>query len=470
MNYNTETEKIHSCQLSFSYLLTPDTLSTCTNYTIKNYIENIKETYSSLAFERFENTKDYCNALILKTETHGYRHMDYNLLMQHRIKDDINFKNSYIKYAYESIRNPMPIFTTNTLSGQHHPFNSNGIINPILDRNTLIELQYAFDKMVFDGYSKLESAHVDFYKSRLFRDDRLTRDNRASIVAYEPHKTFVPHFHKLEIINGNYIVDYIEQVLHNHEKHGLGRTEIAIFESAFVQVKDLYDLCPCNDKKGNLLYYINDKVYFKVLVQKSETEIQSISNYMTSYIEQQHIISDKDRDSKKSSVVYNAFAYYLAALKDKFIPKQDGGKYRKIRRIRYAQLLISKAVYRSVMTKEFIEFLNSIGKAHKQNMYYHVTKLLKSEDLKIYKYHKINHDTGQIEYDRVNYYRSEIGSFKQIVDTMQNELYKFSEQDGSHDLIRIETEPQIDLLQNSHIIERYYYEEPTELILFDFDF
>lgn len=469
MNYNTTEEEVHDGQLSFSYLLTPDTPPTCNNYTLNSYIKKIIETYSATAFERYENTASYLNSMLLMTKDQGYKQLDYNLMMQHRIKDDINFKNSYIRFAYENIPTPMPIFTTNTLDSQYHPFSSKGILNDRLDKETLIEQEYAFDKMVFDGYTKLENAHVDFYKSRLFREDKLTKEKKASIVAYEPHKTFVPHFHKLEIIDGNYIVDYIEQVLHNHQKHGLGRTEIAIFQNAFDQVKHLYTLRPGTDSKGNEILWINKKVYFKVLEQKSETEIQSISNYMTSYIEQQHIIEDKDRDIKKNPVKYNAFAYYLAALKDKFVPKKDGGKYRKIRRIRYAQLLISKAVYRSIMTKEFIAFLDSIGKAHKQNMYYHVTKLLKSQDLKVYRYHKINHETGEVEKDRVNYYRTEIESFVQIIDTMQNELWKFIESDGSRKLVMIETEPQIDLLKDSHVIERYNFEEPSEYKLFDTD-
>ena len=102
-------------------------------------------------------------------------------------------------------------------------------------------------------------------------------------------------------------------------------------------------------------------------------------------------------------------------------------------------------------------------------MYYHVTKLLKSQDLKVYKYHKINLDTGEIEKDRVNYYRSEIGTFEQIIDTMQNEMYKIIESEGTRKIVKVETEPQINLLEDSHVIERYHYDEDSEYILFDKD-
>ena len=203
MNYsisNTESKKESSnSKPLFSYLLTPDTPSPCTNYTVKSYIDKIIKTYSTTAFERFENTNKYLNSMLILTKDKGYKQLDYNLMMQHRIKDDINFKNSYIRFAYESIQDAVPIFTTNTLTSDYHPYSAKGILNDRLSTNTLLEQEEAFDKMIFEGYSKLENAHVDFYKSRLFRDDKLTRDSRASIVAYEPHKTFVPHFHKLEI-------------------------------------------------------------------------------------------------------------------------------------------------------------------------------------------------------------------------------------------------------------------------------
>jgi hypothetical protein len=343
-------------------------------------------------------------------------------------------------------------------------------LNPSLYTDTPEEQEEAFDAMVFNAYKKLEESRNDFYKSRLFRDDRLTKNKRASIIAYEPHKTFTPHVHRLEIIEGNYIVDYIEQIVHNHQKHGLGRTEIAIFEKAFNEVKDLYTLRTTFDKKGNELLWLNERIYFKVLVQKSDTEIQSISNYMTSYIEDTHIIEDKDRDTKKSPVKYNAFAYYLASLKDKFIPNDDGSPHRKVRRIRYAQLLISKKVYRAIMTKEFIGFLQSVGLAHKQNMYYHITKLLKAKKLRVFKYHHSCNETGLIDMDTVYYYKTVMEGFEQMIDTMQKKVYRVKERAGKLEQILISTKTQIHLDYDDHLIREYESDQEDEFVLYDLPF
>ncbi len=452
--------------LSFSYLLTTDKIIKPSTKEIINYhILNQREKFTNLSLERFKSTKEYVGSIVLQSKESGQmRFLDYDTIMENRIKDDINYKNSYIKYAYEKIDNATPIFVTNTLKSEYHPFRRDGGINQLLlSAKTAKDKEKAFDYLVFKGYQKLEESRHDFYKQRLFREDKLHNEERASIIAYEPHKTFVPHVHKLEIINGNYIVDYIKFTIKNHEKHQLGRTEIAIFEKAFDLIKDDYKL---TFKDG--LYYLNNYIYFKVLVQKSDTEIQSISNYMTNYIEQSHIISDNENDRKKSTVVYNAFAYYIASLKDKFIPKEDGSNYKKIRRIRYSRLLISKFVYRSIMTKEFLDFLNSVGELHKQNMYYYVTKLVEDKKLKIFKYLKINSETGEIEKDKVYYFRIKMLNFELLIDNMLDDVFRNVPFEGKLKKVSIVTKKQINLLNENHYIEEYSTND-GECVLFDED-
>ena len=460
--------------LLFSYLITPDRDEKKNNKRIiEDYIYRTKSEFYKLVLKKYKNCNEYVNSIFIKQKSTGeLMQLDYKKSQEYKIKDDINYKNSYIKYAYEKINNPTSIFTTNTLnSDKYHPFFKNGtVLNPILENAD--DPKDAFDRMVFDGYSKLEESKEDFYKQRVFREGKLTKDKRALILAIEPHKSFVPHTHKLEIIEEDYVKEYIHYTIENHNKHKLGRTEIAIFEKAFNVVKDDYKLTFKKTKNGDL-YFLNDYIYFKVLEQKSDTEIQSISNYMTKYIEQSYIINgdefEKNKDMKKDPILYSAFALYIASLKDKFIPKDDGTKYKKIRRIRYARLLVSKSVYRKIMTKELIEYLTKIGKYHKQNMYLHITKLLESNELNIYRYYKVNRDTGEINRDKVYYYDVKIGDFYQKIDVMMNEIYKNVVIKGKMKMIDIRKYPQIDLKMQSHYKERYNYKEDNEIFIIDND-
>lgn len=451
--------------LLFSYLITPDTNKTNIKKSIiQNHIFTIKDTFSELVLKKYKDCNDYVNSIYIKQKESGdLMKLDYKISQEYKIKDDINYKNSYINYAYEKLETPTSIFTTNTLKSDYHPFSKNGTtLNPILENTN--NPKEAFDKMVFDGYVKLEEAREDFYKQRVFRDDKLTKDKRALILAIEPHKTFVPHTHKLEIIEEEYIKEYIHYTIENHHKFKLGRTEIAIFEKAFNLVKDDYKIVY---KDG--LYYINDYIYFKVLEQKSDTEIKSISNYMTKYIEQTYIIDGEKKDTKKSSVLYSAFAYYIASLKDRYLAKEDGTKYKKIRRIRYARLLISKSVYRNIMTKEFIIFLKTIGKYHKQNMYLHITKLLEDGELKIYRYYKVDSNTGEIKKDKVYYYDVQIRHFIQRIDVMMNEVYRNCILNGQFKMVNIRKHIQIDIEKETHYIEKYNCKEINEIVIFDND-
>jgi len=462
-----------NASLLFSYLISPDTnkkevKKVDKKRIIQDYIYQTKSKFYKQVLKKHKNYNDYINAIFIKCSA-GFIKLDYKKSQEYKIKDDINYKNSYIKYAYEKLKNPMSIFTTTTLnSNKYHPFFNDGkILNPILENSD--NPKQAFDKMIYDGYTKLEEAREDFYKQRVFRDDKLTKDKRALILAIEPHKTFVPHTHKLEIIEKKYIKEYVHFTIENHQKFELGRTEIALFKKAFDIIKDDYELTFKKTKNGDL-YFLNDYIYFKVLEQKSDTEIQSISNYMTKYIEQSYIINgdefDKNKDMKKNSVLYSAFALYIASLKDKFIPKKDGTKYKKIRRIRYARLLISKEVYRNIMTKEFIEYLKKIGKYHKHNMYFHITKLLESKKLKIYRYYKINMDSGEIIREKVYYYDVYLADFHQRIDVMMNKVFKMSK-DGL--LFDIRKYIKIDLDLHSHYKERYNYKDDNECIIIDKD-
>lgn len=481
MNY---TKKSSSCKdnpqtfnevpLLFSYLITPDAnKKEDKKRIIKDYIYSTKSEFYKLVLKKYKDCNEYVNSIFIKKKSTGeLMRLDYKKSQEYKIKDDINYKNSYINYAYEKINNPTSIFLTSTLnSDKYHPFFKNGtVLNPILENAD--DPKEAFDKMVFDGYVKLEEAREDFYKQRVFRDDKLTKDKRALILAIEPHQSFVSHTHKLEIIEEEYIKEYIHYTIENHHKFELGRTEIALFKKAFDIIKDDYELTYKKTKNGDL-YFLNDYIYFKVLEQKSDTEIQSISNYMTKYIEQSYIINgdefEKNKDMKKDPVLYSAFALYIASLKDKYIPKKDGTKYKKIRRIRYARLLISKEVYRNIMTKEFIEFLIKIGKYYKQNMYLHITKLLESNDLNIYRYYKIDNDTGEIKKKKVYYFDIEIGNFRQRIDVMMNNIYRNVEYEGKLKMINIRKYPQIDLNKQSHYKEKYNYKEDNECIIIDND-
>jgi len=459
----------------FSYSITPDgnkkeVKKVDKKRLIQDYIYQTKIKFYKQVLTKYKNCNDYIDTIFIKQKATGkLMKLDYKKSQEYKIKDDINYKNSYIKYAYEKFNNSMPFFITNSLdSKNYHPFFRNGtVLNPILENAD--DPKEAFDRMIFNGYVKLEEARKDFYKQRVFRNGKLTKDKRALILAIEPHKTFVPHTHKLEIIEEEYAKDYIYYTIENHNKFELGRTEIALFKKAFDIIKDDYELTYKKTKDGDL-YFLNDYIYFKVLEQKSDTEIQSISNYMTKYIEQSYIINgdelEKNKDMKKDPVLYSAFALYIASLKDKFIPKKDGKKYKKIRRIRYARLLISKEVYRNIMTKEFIEYLKKIGKYHKQNMYLYITKLLESKKLKIYRYYKIDSDTGEIKKEKIYYYEVKIGDFRQKIDIMMNEIYKM---DSENNLVDIRKYVQIDLDIQSHYKERYNYKEDNECIIIDND-
>jgi len=453
-----------SSALLFSYSITPD--KDIKLYKIEdtyNYISYLKSSFSDIVMNKYTNTNDYINNIFIKSKINNQiNQLDYKKVQEYKIKDDINYKNSYVKYAYETIDNPASIFVTNTLDSNYHPFFKKGtILNPILENSN--DIKETFDKMVFDGYVKLEEAREDFYKSRLFRQGGLIKESRALILAIEPHKTFIPHTHKLEVINRDYMKEYVSKTIDNHIKHKLGRTEIAIFEKDFNNVKNDYELT-FNDG----LYFINKHIYFKVLEQKSDTEIQSISNYMTKYIEQSYIIDDKEKDKKKSPIIYSAFAYYIASLKDKYAPKKDGTKYKKIRRIRYARLLISKKIYQSIMTKELIDYLKNIEKYHKQNMYLHITKLLNSKDLEIYRYYKIDNETGEIFKNKVYYYEVKIGEFYQKIDEMLNEVYKYDYTGGQKKKISLYSNNKIDLFTQSHYVDKYNTKE-SECFIIDTD-
>jgi len=456
-----------SSSLLFSYLITPDREKKVDKKKLINdYIYSIKSKFYALVLKKYKNCNDYIDTIFIKQKVTGQlMKLDYKKSQEYKIKDDINYKNSYINYAYETINNPTSIFTTGTLkSDKYHPFFRKGtVLNPILENAE--DPKEAFDKMVYDGYTKLEEAKEDLYKQRVFRGNKLTENKRALILAIEPHQSFVAHTHKLEVIDETWVEEYVHYTIENHKKFDLGRMEIALFQKAFDIIKDKYEMIY---RDG--FYYINDYIYFKVLEVQSKSEINSISNYMTKYIEQSYIISGDETfeksNKKKDPILYSAFAYYIASLKDKFIPKKDGKRYKKIRRIRYARLLVSKEIYRKIMTKEFIEFLTEIGKYHKQNMYLHITKLLESKKLKIYRFYKVDSDTGEIRKEKVYYYDVQIGDFKQRIDVMMNDIYKMNKENK---LIDIRKYTQINLDLQSHYKERYNYKEDNECIIIDND-
>ena len=443
--------------------------------------------------------KDFINKLLVDRKGNGNLvSLDYFSIKEKKIKDDINYKNSFIKKAYDNIPNATPIFLTSTLPTEYHPFIENGkklnkeffkgldldgMDLDNLDKDDIDYLLEHYDKKIYEGYKKLHNSELEFYKQEIFKKNALNRKNRARITALEPHDSLVAHLHKLEIINEIHINGYVSTLIKRHKKVGLGRTEVVMLKRSFDVVKDFLN-CNFGIKKVKKDKYIlkdNPQFYFKIIHDRSEDEIRTISNYMTNYLETNTIVVDDNKSEiKKPSNIYNGWAYYIAELKDKFEPKDDNKNHKKIMRIRYSNLLVSKEIYRSIFTKEVKQHLKSNGMYQKRNMYARITDLIANKDMKIYRAYKYKDeidDKGgtitKVDKSKVMWYQVEINykdrkdkyqSF--LIDKCSNKLYR-KKDDGELELLN--KSEQIDLKKDNYYFDRYRFQVDRKLMMYDDD-
>lgn len=454
---------------------------------------SVKHNYTKKYVNRELTNRNYINSLLLDKNSDGnLLPLNYFSIKEHKIKDDINYKNSFLDRAYNVIPNATPIFFTNTLPSEYHPYIDKGKkLNPeflgdlvLEDFETEDEIRDYFDKKIIEGYAKLHRFERNFYKQKIFRDNKLTKENRARITALEPHNSLVPHLHKLEIVNDDYLFKYIRTLINRHKIDSMGRAEIVLLDRAFYNIKNLLE-----DKigikrvsKDKYVLKDNPQLYFRIIFDKSEDEVRTISNYMTNYLETNTIVSnDSKTELKKSANIYNGWAYYLASLKDKFYPKDDGKEYKKVSRIRYSNLLISKEVYRSIFTEQIKNYLKYNDMYQKHNMYSKLTGLIMSEDIKIYRAYnlidEVYYDTGEViskpNKTKVIWYKVEIkskdtGVYRSfMIDKCINKLYRL-QADGTIKLQNV-TE-RINLIEDDYYFDRYKFDTDREHILLDDEF
>lgn len=478
----------------FSYILSADQennnkIFNCLN----NYIERNIINYSKKYIETEDSLKNFLSSIVIENKVdNSIKVLDYNEIKQAMIRNDINYKNSFVNLSYEVISNPVSIFSTITLGSSFHPFKNNKINCSFFDdidfellesfetdeekNNFLIDF---YDFKVLKGYFLLQDYERNFYKQRVFRNDKLNNNERSRITAVEPHKSQVAHQHKLEIINGDFLLEYLRTFIKQHSKFQLGRSELAIFKKDFEKIKNDFDLELINSVNNNddiineykiigTEHKKDEYIYIKVLIAKNDNEIQSISNYLTNYIENTTIVSDdNDENFKKSSVKYHGWAYYIANLKDKFYPKEDNVKYKKIRRIRYSQLLISKEVYNKIFTKELKNIFIYKGVFQKHNMYSVVTSLLLEDKMQISRIYAIDKETRKPDKTKVMYYLVYYDGLKFLINNVKYFTFFRS---GTFTYTEFKRTEQIDLNKDDYYIERYFVDRINEEDMTDNDF
>lgn len=495
----SQSSNAHKEALSFSYSLNADFFQSTFEQTINSHISSMKDDYQNHYLSRENDLRKFLNSIVLRDlKTNRISMMNYEETKQGKVRDDINYKNSFIQFAYDDIENATPIFQTVTVGSSHHPFKyfdknfvlNNNFLNDFEKDSfeSKQEMKDYFDKKVFESYKLLNEFERNFYKQKLFRAGALTSDNRARILAYEPHKnSLVAHLHKLEVINNSHLFEYIRTFKNQHLKYALGRSEISIFERSFDEIKTRLKLKKINKTDYKIVdseHRENEYIYIRVLKDRSKNEVRSISNYLTNYLETNTVLLDsstkdnREKNKKKSSIAYHGWAYYVADLKDKFIPKDDGN-YRKIRRIRYSRKLLSKQVYRDIFNQEFKAELEKNGDYQKHNMYAKMTQLLKDETLKIYRIYRkeFNYDIDELEVmnDKVMYYKLEYRDRELLIDNVKTMAYRYTERDIFKKLedlekLKVLTQiNQIDLETDDWVFDRYYYDNDKEE-LFDIDF
>lgn len=449
-NLDYSKEKSKNSKPLFSYYISAD-----------HYI-TLKKYYIIQAEKARKNIESWQKTKIIKSKD-GIHLIDYSARLLRNKNEEINYKNSFLEMSYEVIENATPILTTITLPSLYHISPNNPLTNQIKDPELL---QDKIEFIHYKGYKKITQFNRRLLKNKLFKKGKLDKNNRSSITALEPHKDWTPHQHQLQFINDDYFIEYIKTFVHTALDEQLGRTQLVITKDKLEIVKKMYDLEIRVDKKGRNEYFIKDTyIYFQEFIISDDNELKSVSNYLTSYIETKHIVEplnkdteeekDKKKKNKKVVLEYDGWAYYLADLKDKYEEKPYGKKHKKVRRISYTQLLISREIYKRVMNKNFIEYLASINELNTKNMYYKATKMLMNNKLKIYKYHEVFYRLqGVPKYEKhnINYIGILYKDYDDLIDCKCFDIYDMT-QEGEMKLMH--QAQQIDLAKDDFIIKEY---------------
>jgi len=433
---------------------------------ITSQLNQLKFKYKNITIDKEKAKRNYLSNRVVKSKD-GINIIDYDERIKRDINEDINYKNSFIDYSYDSIKNCSPFFITLTLGGDYH-LKTKGQNNKELQGLEGKELAKAISFLHYKGYSKIRAFSPTLRGNRIFRNNQLTTQNRASITALEPHKDWTPHEHQLHFIDNTYTLGFIKAVVNTVLKLGLGRTQIVATKRDLEEIKKHYNLKEkvTKDYKQRYIkeYHLeNTPVFFQEFIIKDGNELKSVSNYLSSYVETKHVLDDnkQDKKAKKQILEYHGYAYYLAHLKDMYEPKKEYSKYhKKIRRINYTQQLISRSVYKRVMTKHFIQHLKDVNEYEPKNMYYKATTMLKRNELKIYKYQEVfarrEDNSPKYEKNNVNYYNFTYKGYDELVDCKSYDIYKVDPQ--TKKFVLEHKSKQIDLAKDDFIIIEYKLE------------
>ena len=445
----------------FSYSISTDIKKT----TPKTIVNNLKNQYKLKAKDKETAKKNYLSNRVVKSKD-GLCTINYEDRVQRDMNEDINYKNSFIDYSYDNIKNCSPFFITLTLDGNYH-LKTNNSINPKLEHLQGKALEDEIRSIHYKGYTKIKAFSKVLRGNRIFRNNQLTTKNRASITALEPHKDWTPHEHQLHFIDNTHTIGFIKAVINTVLKLGLGRTQIVATKRDLEEIKKIYTLKEKVVKFNNKLvkeYHLqNTPVFFQEFIINNGNELKSVSNYLSSYVETKHILEDdkQSKKAKKQILEYHGYAYYLAELKDQFQPKREYSKYyKKVRRINYTQQLVSRTVYKRIMTRNFIEHLKDIKEYEPKNMYYSVTSMLQRNELKIYKYQEVfartEDNKPKYEKNNVNFYNFNYNNYSELVDCKSYDIYKVCPR--THKLTLEHQSKQIDLGKDDFIIIEYKLE------------
>lgn len=436
--------------------------------------DSLQDFYQDLANQARQNLKNYLSTKVIKSKD-GIQLINYHDRVKRDKNEEINYKNSFLKLSYEVIPNSCPIFTTITLPSLYHVGESNPLINTIQDSEKLQDMK---EFIHYKGYKKITDFNRRLYKNQVFKTGKLDKNNRSSITALEPHKDWTAHQHQLQFINADYFMNYIKTFVFTALDEQLGRTQIVVTKDKLELIKKEYELVIKVGKNGTNEYFIKDTyIFFQEFIISEDNEQKSVSNYLTSYIETKHIVEPNEKDSRdeqnkkkknKSTILnYDGWAYYIAHLKDKYEHLDYGKKHKKIRRINYTQLLISRSVYKRVMNKNFIEYLASINELDTKNMYYSATKMMMNKKLKVYKYHEVfDRSQGYPKYEKhnVNYISITYKDYHDLIDCKCFDIYDVTEHGQMNLIHKID---QIDLGKDDFIIKEYKLRKDGTKIEFD---
>lgn len=438
---------------------------------------NQSKWYQDYSKARANDRRNYAkNKYIISKD--GVHTVNYDDMIKRKVNEEINYKKSFIQYATEQIPNSCILMETITLDSPYHVKGDNQFIK-IKDK---IERQDRIEFIHYQGLKKIQEFNRTLHKNKVFNTGKLDKYNRASISALEPHEDWTPHLHKCTIINGSHFLEYIRTLTNTALNLQLGRTQIVITNKYLNIIKEIYPLTVRTGKKGHLEYFIKGtNIFFQELIVTDGNEIKSIANYLTSYLETKYIIEEEETDTKeerkkkrkkkKQVSNYDGWAYYMGHLKDKYEPQEYGKKHQKIRRISYTQLLISRVVYKRLMNIDFTNYLQANEQLTKENMYYHITKMLQSKELKIYKYHEVfDRSQGFPKYEKhnINFLAIMYKDYYQLLDCKTYSIYEYVAFCTGHGETKLIHEAkQIDLSKDDFIIREYKLRKDGSKIEFD---